>query len=61
MAPQNEEKIIVDGQPGENVVIHKKVIKTENGDKVIINAEVEKSAPVIKETRVIIIKEVGVK
>lgn len=61
MAPQNEERFIIDGQPGENVVIHKNVKKTENGDQVIINAEVDKSAPIKKETRVIIIKEDGAK
>lgn len=61
MAPRNEERVIIDGKPGENVVIHRNVKKTENGDQVIINAEVDKPVPVKKETRVIIIKEDGTK
>lgn len=57
MAPQNQESVIINGQPGENVVIHRDVKKTKNGDQVIINAEVDKPTPVKKETRVIIIRE----
>ena len=62
MAPQNEERVIIDGgEPGENVVIHKKVKKTENGDQVIINTEVEQPKSVKKEKKVIIITEEGTK
>ena len=61
IAPQNEERVIIEGQPGENIVIHKKIVKTENGDHVIINAEVENPAPVKKEKKVIIITEEGTK
>jgi len=57
MAPQNEERVIIDGEPGENVVIHKSVKKTENGDQVIINAEVGNPDAVNKEKKVIIITE----
>ena len=61
MAPQNEERVIINGQPSENIVIHKNVKKTKNGDQVIINEEVDKPAPSKKETKVIIIKEDGPK
>jgi hypothetical protein len=57
MVPQNEERVIIGGDPGENVVIHKSVKKTGNGDEVIINAEVDSPKPVKKQTKVIIIKE----
>jgi hypothetical protein len=61
MAPRNEDREIIDGQPGENVVIHRNVKKTENGDQVIINEETDKPAPVRKKTTVIIIKDDGTK
>jgi hypothetical protein len=60
-APQNKEQVILEGQPGENVVIHKKIVKTENGDQVIINAEVEQPKSVKMEKKVIIITEEGTK
>lgn len=56
-APQYEERVIIDRNPGENVIIHRNVKKTENGDQVIINAEVDKPVPVKKEKKVIIIRE----
>ena len=59
--PQNEERMMVKGQQGENVIIRKTVKKTENGDQVIINAEVENPSPVKKEKKVIIITEEGTK
>jgi len=59
--PQNEERIMVKAQPGENVIIHKTVKKTEKGDQVIINAEVENPSPVKKEKKVIVITEEGTK
>jgi len=59
--PQNEERVMVKGKPGENVIIHKTVKKTENGDQVIINAEVENPSPVKTEKKVIIITEEGPK
>lgn len=61
MAPQNEERVIVDGQPGENIVIRKKVKGVDIGNQVIINEEVDKPGQVKKETKVIIIKEDGPK
>lgn len=57
MMPQNNEQVIIEGQEGENVVIRRKVIKTENGEQVIINAEVDSPTPVVKEKKVIIITE----
>lgn len=59
--PQNEERMMVKGQPGDNVIIRKTVKKTEKGDQVIINAEVENPSPVKKEKKVIIITEEGTK
>jgi len=56
-APQHEERVIIDRNPGENVIIHRNVKKTENGNQVIINAEVDKPVPVKKEKKVIIIRE----
>jgi hypothetical protein len=61
MAPQNEERVIINGEPAENIVIHKSVKKTENGDQVIINAEVEQPKTLKKEKKVIIITEEGTK
>ncbi|MDO9255871.1 MAG: hypothetical protein Q7U54_10195 [Bacteroidales bacterium] len=61
MAPRNEERVIIDGQPVENVVIRRNVKKTGNGDQVIINAEVDKPMPAKKQTTVIIIKDDGSK
>lgn len=61
MAPGNEEREIIYGEPGENVVIRRNVKKTENGDQVIINEEVDKSVPAKKKTTVIIIKDDGTK
>jgi hypothetical protein len=61
MAPRHQERVIVDGRPGENVVIHRNVKETENGDQVIINEEVNKPVPVKKKTTVIIIKDDGSK
>lgn len=61
MAPQNEERVIINGEPGENIVIHKSVKKTEKGDQLIINAEVEQPKTVKKEKKVIIITEEGTK
>jgi len=57
MIHQNDEQVIIEGQAGENVVIRRKVIKTENGEQVIINAEVDSPTPVVKEKKVIIITE----
>lgn len=59
--PQNEERVMVKGNPGENIIIHKTVKKTANGDQVIINAEVENPSPVKTEKKVIIITEEGTK
>jgi hypothetical protein len=55
--PQNEERIIIDGQTGEKIIINKKV--ETNGDEktITVKADVDKSAPVVKEKKVIIIKE----
>jgi hypothetical protein len=61
MAPQNEEHMIINGQPCENVVIRRNIKKTENGDEVIINAEVDKPVPVKKQTTVVFIKDDGTK
>jgi len=61
MAPRNEEHVIINGQPGGNVVIHRNVKETENGDEVIINAKVDKPVPVKKQTTVVIIKDDGTK
>lgn len=61
MAPGNMEDVKVEGQPGETIIIHRNVTKTENGDKVIINAEVEQAPPVKEGEKVIIIKEEKVK
>jgi hypothetical protein len=61
MAPRHQERVIIDGQPGKNVVIHRNVKKTENGDQVIINEEVDKPVPAKKKTTVIIIKDDGTK
>jgi len=57
--PQNEERVMVKGKPGENIIIHKTVKKTENGDQIIINAEVEQPKSVKTEKKVIIITEDG--
>jgi len=59
MAPQNEERVIINGQPNENIVIRKTVKGVDIGNQVIINEDVDKPAKVKKETRVIIIKEDG--
>jgi hypothetical protein len=59
--PQNDERVMIKGKPGENVVIHKTVKKIENGDQVIINEEVENPTSVKKDARVIIIKKDGTK
>lgn len=61
MAPQNEERVIINGQPGEDMVIHKNVKKTESGDQAIINVKVDKPTEVKTATRVIIIKNEGTK
>lgn len=61
MVPGHRERVIIDGQPDENVVIHRNVKKTDNGDQVIINADVDKSMPAKKKTTVIIIKDDGTK
>lgn len=55
MSPENEEQIIIDGKTGENVLIRRKVVKTENGEQVITNAEIKNPSPVKKEKKVIII------
>jgi hypothetical protein len=61
MAPGNIEGTKVEGQPGETIIIHRNVAKTENGDQVIINAEVEQAAPPKEGQKVIIIKEEKIK
>jgi hypothetical protein len=60
MAPGNMEGVKVEGQPGETIII-RNVTKTENGEKVIINAEVEQAAPQKEEQKIIIIKEEKIK
>ncbi len=61
MVPGHRERVIIDGQPDENVVIRRNVKKTDNGDQVIINADVDKPMPAKKKTTVIIIKDDGTK
>lgn len=61
MTPQHEERVIIQGDPGKKMIIHRKVEKTENGDQVIINAEVDKPTPGKREKKVIIIKEEKIK
>ena len=61
MAPQKMEGVKVEGQPGETIIIHRNVTKTQNGDQVIINADVEQASPVKEGQKVIIIKEEKIK
>jgi hypothetical protein len=57
MAPQNEEHIIIEGQPGEKTVITRNV-DTNGTQKIItVKADVDNSAPVNQEKHVIIIQE----
>jgi hypothetical protein len=60
-APQNEERIIIEGQPGERVLINKTVDASGDVKTVTVKAGADKSAPVVKEKKVIIIKEEKVK
>jgi hypothetical protein len=57
MAPQNTERIFIDGETGEKIIIQKEVRKTENGNEIIVNTSVDKAAPVKVEKKVIIITE----
>jgi hypothetical protein len=57
MAPQNTERVFIDGETGEKIIIQKQVRKTGNGTEVIVNTNVDKSAPVKGEKKVIIITE----
>lgn len=60
-APQNEERIIIEGQAGERVLINKTVDASGDVKTVTVKADADKSAPVVKEKKVIIIKEEKVK
>jgi hypothetical protein len=57
MAPQNEEHIIIEGQPGEKTVITKNVENNGTQKTITVKADVDKSAPVKQEKHVIIIQE----
>lgn len=50
------ENVIIDPQSGEKVIIKRKVIKTDEGEKVIIDAETEGGATSKTETKVIVIE-----
>jgi hypothetical protein len=57
MAPQNDERIFIDEETGEKIIIQKEVRKTGTGTEVIVNTTVDKSAPVKGEKKVIIVTE----
>jgi hypothetical protein len=57
MAPQNEEHIIIEGQPGEKTVITKNVEPNGTQKTITVKADVDKSAPDKQEKHVIIIQE----
>jgi hypothetical protein len=57
MAPQNDERVFIDGETGETIIIQKEVRKSGNETEVIVNMTVDKSVPVNGEKKVIIITE----
>jgi len=57
MAPQNEEHIIIEGQPGEKTVITKSVDTNGTQKTITVKADTDNSAPVKQEKHVIIIQE----
>ncbi len=61
MAPQNEERYVIDGDNGEKIIIRKNVETNGNEKTVTVKADVDKSAPVKQEKKVIIIKEADTK
>jgi hypothetical protein len=56
-APQNEERIIIEGQPGERIIINKNVDVIGDEKTINVKTEVDKAEPVKVEKKVIIIKE----
>lgn len=61
MAPQGEEKYIINGENGEKIIINKNVIVKGDEKTVTIKADVDNPAPVKEEKKVIIIKEEEIK
>jgi putative transposon-encoded protein len=61
MAPSNEDREIIDGKTGGKFSNSPQCKKTENGDQVIINEEVDKPVRAEKKTTVIIVKDDGTK
>ncbi len=61
MAPQNEERYVIDGDNGEKIIILKNVETNGNEKTVTIKADVDKSAPEKQEKKVIIIKKEDIK
>jgi hypothetical protein len=56
-SPQNDEQVILEGKPGERIIIQKDVKRRNKGDKVIINSEDDKSFPENQQKKIIIIRK----
>ena len=61
MAPQNEEHYVIQGENGEKIIINKNVVTNGNEKTVTVKADVDNSAPVKQEKKIIIIKEADIK
>lgn len=61
MAPRNEEHYVIQGENGEKIIINKNMVINGNEKTVVIKADVDNSAPVKQEKKIIIIKESDIK
>lgn len=61
MIPGNEERVIIEGNPGEKTVITKHVVTDGNQKRIIVKANVDDAAPAGDQKKVIVIEEKEVK